>query len=260
MNTLHGDGYLPPRPWDTPHEAKGLHYRDTITDEKTLIAAAKDGTLDLNDYQRWVEYGWKTPFRSLESAERFGFKLVEELKEFSDAYELYSKDPREETRQALTTEAGDIAWILTAVSSNAGAVAATATQTALPPYHNDQSNPSIGTLGTIPIRQSDQFPATNTVALITRLKAEALSYGTRHLIHHVHAPLGSLELHDFANIGMSYAMEYPHLMTLLDRILFDCGTSIRDAVADNIAKISHRRITNTLDKTDPGRLSHSSHE
>lgn len=254
MKTLHGEDYLPPRPWDTPWTDNGLHYRDAIPDEALLLERAMDGTLDLKDYQQWVEAGWKTPFGTQESADRLLDKLQEELVELIKAHKEHQDAPGEATREHLAEEAGDVMWVLTAIASNGGMVISTMAQFALPPGSEARENPTLDAISQISHGESPVLPDLGQESPLVRLVMESMDYGLKGQLHNEARVASPMKLHEDNLFGLAYAQHYPHLLAQLGTILKESDLSLRDAVANNIQKLPLRRTTNTLDKTDPGRI------
>jgi len=253
MKTLHGEGYLPPRPWDEVTKQGGLYYRDTIPDETKLLERAIDGTLDFRDYQQWVEAGWKTPFCTLESANRLSEKLQEELIELIGAHKEYQDTPNDATGEHLAEEAGDVMWVLTAIASNGGMVVSTMTQSALPPGSEAREKPTLDAIDQVSHGDSPVLPDLESEQPFVRLIMEAMDYGLKGQLHNEAKVTYSLSSTDDNLFGLAYVQHYPHLLAQLGSILSESGLSLRDAAANNIRKLRLRRISNTIDKTDPGR-------
>ena len=251
MDTL-GDPYCPPRNSDETWIENGLHYRNTIPDEAELLLATQSGALDLRDYQQWVEFGWKTPIGSLESSARLAKKMNEEMSELMLAQLEHEQSPSEITSEHVLEEAGDVAWVLTAIASNGGEGITRMTRIARHPGEESQEPFTLNDLILAPIPRCE-IPELKSAPLISRLKIEALTYALEGFEHHLIAAQVPLEQPKLATWGAQYADKYPYLMALLHNILSEIGLSLNQAIARNIDKISHRRITNTLDKTDPGR-------
>ena len=245
--------YRPPRKSDSTWIEGELYYRDSVPEEAEILQAARDGTLDLRIYQQWVEFGWKTPIGSLDSAARFAKKMNEEITELIDAYLEYTTSPDEITRQHLLEEAGDVAWVLTAIASNGGEGITRMTRLALCPGKENEDSFILNDMVNTPIPPCDDMPELNSAHPLLRLRAETLVYAIEGFKHHLLDARVPLEQYELATWGAQYAYKYPYLIAQLHAVLRELGLSLNEAIAGNISKISDRRIANTLDKSDPGR-------
>lgn len=108
-----------------PQDQRGLYYRQHVFPGlRTLVDACVDGEapfdeLTFDALQAWNELGWKQPHATLEAAERFASKALEERGEVSEAFEEYwdTRNP-----EHVVEELGDLGWTITALASNAGIV------------------------------------------------------------------------------------------------------------------------------------------
>jgi NTP pyrophosphatase (non-canonical NTP hydrolase) len=102
-----------------------LYFRTVVFPElaNEVEACRRDprlyGSLTVDAYQMWNEFGWKRPHATFQAADRFAGKLREEHAEVDDALEEYydTLDPTH-----LVEELGDFAWVATGVANNGGAV------------------------------------------------------------------------------------------------------------------------------------------
>jgi len=75
--------------------------------------------IGLTSYQYWVETGWKTEHGTFDSVQRFSQKLEEEAGEFGQAIGEFQA--HQATLDDVISEAGDVLWCLTALTSNGAA-------------------------------------------------------------------------------------------------------------------------------------------
>ncbi len=80
-------------------------------------------SLTVSAYQEWVENSWKAKHGTYEAAQRFVGKLLEEVGEMKDAYDIFiaEGDRSEDVASELLSEIGDVLWCTTACASNSTA-------------------------------------------------------------------------------------------------------------------------------------------
>lgn len=130
---FHNDDTYPPMPTTADNhilgyrqgppiiEQDGLYFRGDIEFSKYRSRLeGSDGSID--DYQQWVDAGWKEEYGTTGAAERFIDKLREEYGEFSDAVVAHQEDPTEPATTEVCLEAGDVLWCATALASLSRAV------------------------------------------------------------------------------------------------------------------------------------------
>ncbi len=99
----------------------GLFYRADV-DSSAQQAALEAGTGTVQDYQYWVDTGWKQKHGTPEAAARFETKIFEEFGEFNQAVHEHLGAPSPNTRDQVVGEAGDLLWCSTALASLTSAV------------------------------------------------------------------------------------------------------------------------------------------
>lgn len=102
----------------------GLHtYPDIdsqFLNEIQTLARSNPRMLPLENFQLWGQHAWKAEHGTVEAAQRFGDKLIEESSELTKALIDYINCPTDQTRHMAISEAGDVLWSLVAGASNAG--------------------------------------------------------------------------------------------------------------------------------------------
>lgn len=125
----HPDGY-PRFPASEPHIIDysgmsaqsvlqdGLFYRSDLLGIHELESSLLTGDGAVQDYQRWVDSGWKREHGTSGAAERFMSKLEEEFEEF--ATEIKHHAMGRGSAEEIIGEAGDVIWCTTALTSCLG--------------------------------------------------------------------------------------------------------------------------------------------
>lgn len=107
----------------TPEQRDGLFYRSDLPidlDEATARILGRSGMVQ--DYQYWVDTGWKKEHSTYEAVERFGDKLYEEHQEFNiELRPVIHSDSETVSADNIISEAGDVLWCATALASCATA-------------------------------------------------------------------------------------------------------------------------------------------
>jgi len=118
-HVLSGGSLLPPA------LREGLFYREDYKPDIHAISerlenAPESSTFD--DYQFWVEQGWKTTHGTFDSVKRFGAKLVEEHAELREVHRAHEMEQDvingHDLHTAGVNELGDVLWPLVAMTSN----------------------------------------------------------------------------------------------------------------------------------------------
>lgn len=110
-----------PNNLEVPNGRAGLFFRDDIPRDteaitEQFVSYPAEGCI--TDYQFWVDNAWKRPHTSTEAAGRFSGKLAEEYKELSEAFDAFSTSNKDEHRDAVVSELGDVLWSATALANN----------------------------------------------------------------------------------------------------------------------------------------------
>ena len=276
-------------------DGRGHYYPvQTFPELSDQIQRSQNGELEISEvdidaYQAWCESGWKAQHATYSAADRFSQKGQEETDEVVDAWVEYRKTGDE---SHLVEELGDVLWVATALASNAKASVSDALKKRFfdylmgtkvigagggqtePAWYDAVAELSVkrGSLQLVDISQL--FARTNFVpqasAAMNLEGDETISLheqvtSLEYLI--VAAAFQNRQQYDEEG-GPSYLSEagYRQLSSNVGEVIAEAylrvaaagqviGSSLPAIVAANIAKITERIKTNTIDKTDGERPS-----
>lgn len=271
-------------------DGDGLYYRTQVFPElsdqikRSQNGELEAGEVDIDAYQAWCESGWKKQHATYLAADRFSQKGKEESDEVVDAWTEYGRTGDE---SHLVEELGDVLWVATALASNAKAavsdslkkrffdylmgtkvIVSSGAQTE-PAWYDDVARLSVkrGPLQLVDISQL--FTRTNFVPQASA--AMNLEGDETISLHEQVSSLGYLmaaaafqnrQQYDEEG-GPSYLSEagYRQLSSTVGEAVAEVylrvaaaghviGSSLPAIAAVNIAKITERIRTNTVDKSD----------